>query len=67
MSGRPKAEQGDEKRDQRIVARFTKSEKKRIERARKMLGLRYEVDVVRNLALAAVDDLLVSSGENVAE
>jgi len=67
MSGRPKSEQGDEKRDKRIVARFTESEKQRIERARKILGLKHEVDVVRNFALAAVDELLVNAGENVAE
>lgn len=67
MSGRPKEEQSDEKRDKRIVIRFTKSEKARIEDVRKLLGLKHEVDVVRNLALAAIDDLLVNAGENVAE
>ncbi|AYD81254.1 hypothetical protein SEA_KELA_86 [Streptomyces phage Kela] len=67
MAGRPKSEQGDEKRDKRIVARFTESERSKIDEARKILGLKYEVDVVRNLALQAVDDLLVSHRENVAE
>lgn len=67
MAGRPKSEQGDEKRDKRIVARFTESERSKIDEARKILGLKYEVDVVRNLALQAVDDLLVSRRENVAE
>lgn len=67
MSGRPKEEQSDEKRDRRIVARFTESEKALIERARQKLGLRYEVDVVREFTLAAVNDLLVSAEGNMAE
>lgn len=67
MPGRPKSEQGDEKRDRRIVARFTKSEKARIELARQKLGLKFEVDVVRNLTLELVDSLLASEPENVAE
>lgn len=67
MAGRPKSEQGDEKRDKRIVARFTESEKDRIELARRKLGLKYEVDVVRNLTLQLVDTLLGDEQENVAE
>ena len=67
MSGRPKSEQGDEKRDKRIVVRFTKSERDRIELARQKLGLKFEVDVVRNLTLEHVDPLLASEPENVAE
>lgn len=67
MSGRPKSEQGDEKRDKRIVVRFTKSERDRIELARQKLGLKFEIDVVRNLTLEHVDTLLASEPENVAE
>jgi hypothetical protein len=67
MAGRPKSEQSPEKREERIVARWTKSEKERIETARKKLGLRYEVDVVRILTLRGVDDLLAEEKENVAQ
>lgn len=67
MSGRPKSEQGDEKRDKRIVVRFTKSERDRIELARQKLGLKFEIDVVRNLTLERVDTLLASEPESVAE
>lgn len=67
MSGRPKSEQSDEKRDKRIVVRFTKSERDRIELARQKLGLKFEIDVVRNLTLERVDTLLASEPESVAE
>lgn len=67
MAGRPKSEQGEEKRECRTVIRWTKSEKDRLVAARKKMGLSYEVDVVRILALRGLDDILAEPQENVAE
>jgi hypothetical protein len=67
MAGRPKSEQGEEKREHRTVIRWTKTEKDRLTEARKKMGLAYEVDVVRILALRGLDAVLPEAGENVAE
>ncbi|AXH66249.1 hypothetical protein SEA_SATIS_88 [Streptomyces phage Satis] len=67
MAGRPKSEQGDEKREHRTVIRWTKSEKDRLAEARKKMGLTYEVDVVRILALRGLKEMLPEGPENVAE
>jgi hypothetical protein len=67
MAGRPKSEQGDEKREHRTVIRWTKTEKNQLGEAREKLGLKYDVDVVRILALRGAAELLAESPETVAE
>lgn len=67
MAGRPKSEQGDEKRDARMVVRWTESEKERLLKAKKELGVSYDVDVVRILTLRGLDSLLAEEQENVAQ
>jgi hypothetical protein len=67
MPGRPKSEQGAEKRTARTVVRWTKTEKDRLEAAMKEMGLSYEVDVVRIMTLRGLDSLLGAEAENVAE
>lgn len=67
MPGRPKSEQGTEKRNERTVVRWTKTEKDRLEAAMKAMGLPYEVDVVRIMTLRGLDSLLGDMQENVAE
>lgn len=67
MAGRPKSEQGDEKREERTVIRWTKSEKGRLRAGMTAMGVQHEVDVVRLLTLRGLDSLLVEEQENVAE
>lgn len=67
MAGRPKSEQGAEKREERTVVRWTKSEKNRLQRAKKEMGVPYDVDVVRLLTLRGLDSLLGEEQENVAQ
>ncbi len=67
MPGRPKSEQGTEKRVERTVVRWTKTEKDRLEKAKEAMGLPYEVDVVRFMTLSGLDSFLGVEPENVAE
>jgi hypothetical protein len=67
MAGRPKSEQSDEKRSERTVVRWTATEKKRLEDAKKEMGLAFEVDVIRILTLRGLDSRLAEERENVAE
>lgn len=67
MTGRPKSQQGEEKREHRMVIRWTKSEMDRIRRAKKELGLPFDVDVVRTFTLKGVEELLPSGDGGVAE
>ena len=67
MPGRPKSEQGIEKRTARTVVRWTKTEKDRLEAAMREMGLSYEVDVVRIMTLRGLDSLLGEEQESMAE
>jgi len=67
MAGRPKSEQGPEKRDERTVVRWTKSEKERLAKAKKEMDLPFDVDVIRILTLRGLDSLLGERQENVAQ
>lgn len=67
MAGRKKSEQSDEKRNERTVVRWTKTEKDRLAKAQKAMGLPFEVDVVRILTLRGLDSMLGEQQENVAQ
>ena len=67
MAGRKKSEQSDEKRNERTVVRWTKTEKDRLTKAQKAMGLPFEVDVVRILTLRGLDSMLGEQQENVAQ
>lgn len=67
MAGRPKSEQGQEKRVHRMAIRWTKSEMDRLNEAKEKLGLPYDVDVARILTLQGVDALLGPERKNVAQ
>lgn len=58
MSGRPKSEQEEEKRNRRTTIRWTDTEIARIEEAKKRLGLPHDVDVIRMFTLKGVGELL---------
>ena len=67
MAGRPRSEQGSEKREHRTVVRWTKSQKERLDKAREKMGLPFDVDVVRFFTLQGIDELLGEEVKNVAE
>lgn len=67
MAGRPKSEQGDEKREERTVVRWTKTEKARLAEAKKAMGVPFDVDVVRILTLRGLDSVLAENQENVTQ
>lgn len=67
MAGRPRSEQGSEKREHRTVVRWTKSQRERLDEAKKKMGLPFDVDVVRFFTLQGLDELLGEERENVAE
>lgn len=63
MAGRKKTP-GAEVRSESMHIRWTKSERERLEKAQKMLGITYLVDVPRILALRQLE-LIESAGRNV--
>ena len=67
MTGRPKSEQGSERREHRCTVRWTKSERDVIDRAREHLGLAFDVDAIRVLALNGARTLLGEHPENMAQ
>lgn len=67
MSGRPKSEQGSEKRVHRTTVRWTRTEERMIDQAKRKMGLQHDVDVIRILTLEGVRRVLPSGGNGVAE
>lgn len=67
MAGRPKSEQGEEKRTERTVVRWTETEKNLLAEGKKKMGVAFDVDVVRILTLRGLDSLLAEEQDDVAQ